>query len=416
MILIINKIKNNNLMRNIFSLSILQVVSAILSIVLIPLLARVLEPSTFGLVMFIHLITSYFIWFSEWGFSQGGAQKIAIFRSEKAILSKIFNQIYSSQLFLVILAVIPLFFTLYFFQAKYHYDILTINLILVYFILSSSIPIWFLSGIEKVTFAIVVQIYPKILALLSVIFFLKKPDDYLYYFISLILGLVIAMTHCFIEIFKTQKIFFSIVNPYTQLKENFNYFISSFTKTMTSNIIPFFLSLLTSVEIFGFYALADKIKGAILIILNPIYQSLFPRMCHIVNQKSYYSYLRKYSIFIILLILVLSLSVFFFIDYIVFYFVGIEYHYSSELIKWMIPSIIMNSLVSICFYFVLIPFNLSKSIMKVSLLNFIFILIISYPIIGLMKSYGAIIILTISEIIFLLFYIYIINKNNLLKK
>lgn len=412
----LKKFKKNNLLQNIFNLSILQVVSAGLSLALIPLLARILEPTIFGLVMFIHLITSYFIWFAEWGFSQGGTQKIAINKLNHHKLSTLFNEIFSAQLFLIILALVPLYFTLTYFQSKYQYDDLTIMIILIYFILSSSMPIWFLNGLEKVTFAIIVQIYPKIIALLFIIFFLKQPEDFIFYFVALLIGLSISILHIFFVIIKSHKIFYTFMNPFSQLKNNFNYFISSFSKTMSVNIIPFFLGVLTSIELFGFYSLADKIKGAVLIILNPIYQSVFPRMCHVINHDSYLAYLKKYSILIILIISTISIILFFSIELIITYFVGLNYITSSLYIRYMIPAILINSLVSILFYFILIPFDLSKSIMKISLFNFIFIALFSYPVINVMEVSGAIIILTISELLFLTSCLYIIFKKKLFIK
>jgi len=412
--LLIKRIKENNLFKNIFNLSILQIISAVLSLALIPILARILEPTKFGLVMLMHLIASYFIWFAEWGFSQGGTQKIATIRTNQDKLLKVFNQIYNSQLFLILIAIIPLFITLYFFKLKHEIDNIAIIVIMIYFMLSSSMPTWFLNGLEKVTFAVIIQIYPKIIALISVIFFIKKPEDYKYYFISLCLGLLFAILHSFFVIFKKQKIYFYFTNPLIQIKENFNYFISSFTKTMAGNIIPFFLGILTSIELFGFYTLADKIKGAVLIIVNPIFQSVFPRICNVVNQKSYYSYLKKYSLLVTFLIIILSLFVYLFIDYAIFYFVGSTFSQSSFYIKLMIPAIIMNCFVSILFYFILVPFNLSNSVMKVSLLNFIFIIIISYPLIFFLDIYGAIIVLSFCEFLVLVSYLYIIRKNKII--
>lgn len=291
--LITQRLLNNNLLKNIFNLSILQFLSAFLSLTLIPLLARVLEPTIFGIVMFLHLITNYFIWFTEWGFSQGGTQKISNIRSNSIQLSKCFNQIYTSQIFLIFLSIVPIFMTLLFFQAKYKFDSNAVIVMICYFILSSAIPVWFLNGMEKVTYALLTQIYPKILALLSVIFFIKKPEDFLYYFIALNLGLIFSIFHAFYIIKKNYKIKLIFSNPYLQLKNNFNYFINSFTKTLGSNIIPFFLEIVTSIEIFGFYVLADKIKGAALIILNPIYQSVFPRMCHVVKKKAIFLTLKS---------------------------------------------------------------------------------------------------------------------------
>ena len=413
--LITQRLLNNNLLKNIFNLSILQFLSAFLSLTLIPLLARVLEPTIFGIVMFLHLITNYFIWFTEWGFGQGGTQKISNIRSNSAQLSKCFNQIYTSQIFLIFLSIVPIFMAILFFQVKYKFDNNAIIVMICYFILSSAIPVWFLNGMEKVTHALLTQIYPKILALLSVIFFIKKPEDFLYYFIALNLGLIFSIFHTFYIINKNYKIKLIFSNPYLQLKNNFNYFINSFTKTLGSNIIPFFLEIVTSIEIFGFYVLADKIKGAALIILNPIYQSVFPRMCHVVKQKSYISYLKKYSIFIIFIILIICSFIFILINQIISNYIGPDYQTSSALVKLMIPSIIMSSIISIMLYFILIPFDLNKELMKVSIINFAVILIISYPIISLLNSYGAVLVLTISDFLFIVFYSNIIFKNKLLK-
>lgn len=66
-------------------------------------------------------------------------------------------------------------------------------------------------------------------------------------------------------------------------------------------------------------------------------------------------------------------------------------------------------------YFILIPFDLNKELMKVSIINFAVILIISYPIISLLNSYGAVLVLTISDFLFMVFYLNIIFKNKLLK-
>jgi len=413
--ILINRLRSNKLFKNIFNLSILQVISALLSLVLIPLLARILEPTIFGLIMFIHLITSYFIWFSEWGFSQGGTQKIASVRSNFSELSKIFNQIYSAQIVLVFLAILPLLLILIYFQAEYQYEFFLIPIIVIYFILSSLFPIWFFNGIERVTFAVIVQIYPKISALICVIFFIEQPGDFKYYFLSLILGLIIGIFQCLYSIFKVHHINFDYSNPLIQIKNNFNYFLSSFSKTMGSNIVPLFLGLLTSIELFGFYSLADKIKGAVLTILNPVYQSVFPRMCHIINEKSYYKYFKKYSLFIMIIVLFMSFFILFFIEPIINFFVGQNYQLSSTLIKLMIPAIILNSIVSIMYYFVLIPYDLSKSIMKVGLFQFLIVLTISYPLVNVLEIYGAITILTVSELLFLICYLFIAFKYKLLK-
>ena len=182
-----------------------------MSLALIPILARVLEPTIFGLVMFIHLFTSYFIWFAEWGFSQGGTQKIAINRSEHKKLEKTFNEIYSAQLFLIILLIIFIFFVINLFQTKYQFDNTLVPIIIFYFTLSSLFPVWFLNGMERVTFTVIVQIYPKFIALLCVVFLIKQPDDFKYYFISLIFGLFVGIFHSFYVSFNIPKNYKSII-------------------------------------------------------------------------------------------------------------------------------------------------------------------------------------------------------------
>ena len=412
---IITKIKDNRVLKNIFNLSILQVVSALLSLGLIPLLAKILEPKIFGLVMFIHLITNYFIWFVDWGFSQGGTQKVASIRSNLPHLSKIFNQIYTAQLFLIGISIIPLLLSFIFFQFKYQFEHQLIVVIIGYFILSSCMPIWFLNGLERVTFALLVQIYPKFIAIISVFLIIKSPNDYMYYFYALNLGLIIANFHIFFVIRKDHQITFNFADPFLQLKNNFNYFITSFTKTLGNNIIPFFLGIFTSIELFGIYSLADKIKGAVLIILNPIFQSVFPRMCNVVNQKSYKSYLKKYSIIILTINIILAICIYLLIELIIKSYIGLEYQLSSTLVKLMIPSIFLSSILSIIFYFILIPFDASNSLMKISIFQFFLILLMAPLVINIFDIYGAIISLTMSELFLVIFYLFIITKKKLLK-
>lgn len=406
------KLKKNKIFKNIFNLSILQVMSAVISLILIPLLARVLEPTMFGIVMLLHLITSYFIWFAEWGFSLGGTQQIAS-RNNSQTINHLFNQIYSSQISLALIAIIPLTIFLFFLRLEYKLSYHSQIVIVIYFLFSSILPIWFLNGLERVTFAIVVQIYPKFLALIAVIFFIHKPDDFIFYFYALILGLMTAFMHVFLDIIIKHKIYFKFMPPMIQMKKNFNYFIASFSKTLGSNLIPFILSLFTSIELFGFYSLADRIKGACLIILNPIFQSLFPRMCKIVNQKEYHSYLLKYSFLVLLLILIISLGLILFIDVFINILVGRNYIQSALISKWLIPSIILTSMVSIFYYFILIPFDLNRSIMKIGIWQLVFVLPLSFPLIYWYQIWGAIFMLTLSELFLFILYFMLSKKQKI---
>jgi len=408
-----SKIIKSKILKNIFNLSILQVISAILSLILIPLLARVLEPTQFGIVMLLHLITSYFIWFAEWGFSHGGTQQIASENNNSQTINHLFNQIYSSQISLTLIATIPLAIFLFFLSLKYDLSYYFQIILIIYFLCSSILPIWLLNGLEKVTFAIIVQIYPKILALIAVIFFIDKPEDFIFYFYALILGLLIAFIHVFVEIIIKYKINFKFVHPAVQLKKNFNYFIASFSKTLGSNLIPFILSLFISIELFGFYSLADRIKGACLIILNPIFQSVFPRMCKVVHQKEYYSYLQKYSFLVLLLISLISLGLILCIDVFINILVGVNYMQSALISKWLIPSIVLSSMVSILYYFILIPFDLHRLIMKAGIWQFLFVLSLSFPLIYWFQVWGAVITLTLSELFLFLFYFVLSKKQKL---
>ena len=231
------------------------------------------------------------------GFNQGGTQQIASNSFNKSSINNKFNYIYSSQLFLIIISILPLYLILLFYKKKYFLNFEFIHLIVLYFILSSSLPCWFFNGIEKVQLVLIVQIYPKLFGLISILFFIKNPNDYIIYFVFLIIGLIISIIHMFYVLLFNLKINFIINNPLRKIKENFNYFLTSFSKTVGANLLPFFLVTFTSLEILGLFSLADRIKGAILIIINPILQACFPRMCKLYknNQSEYSKILKKYS-------------------------------------------------------------------------------------------------------------------------
>ena len=71
------------LIRNISGLALINGLGYVCSLVIIPYLLRIYGPSNWGKLVFVSTVTNYFIWFTNWGFTQGAVKSIARIQDNK---------------------------------------------------------------------------------------------------------------------------------------------------------------------------------------------------------------------------------------------------------------------------------------------------------------------------------------------
>lgn len=407
-----SKFNQNTLIKNISGLTLFQIFSSLLSFLVLPFLANNLGIQAFGFLMFILLINNYFNWIVQWGFYTGGTRDTSVNRKDTDKINNLFCEIYSSQLFLILITSIPyIFVILYFIKAEY-FNELSYFLIFFSYIGFNLLPIWFFNGIEKINFGVLIQIYPKICILFSAFLFIEDANDINHYFLSNIVGQVIAIIHIIYALKKIHINFF-IKNPIKQLRKNYELFISSISLSLSNNTIPFLIGFLISKEILAIFIIAERIKSLFLLMLNPIYQATFPRVCMIYNDQrnTYQSFIKQLFLIMFSFILILIMISFFNIDLIIQKLFKNEFNQSSQIFRLILPAITLNFFNSFIYYFIFIPQGHDSKLMLINVFTFLITLIFSTILIYNFALIGGAYSVVLSELVVFTFMILLYFKS-----
>lgn len=136
----------------------------------------------------------------DYGSYINGTKEISINHSDRKILEEKFTTIYLSKLillFMVLLLCSVIIFLVPFF-AK---DKLQLLLSLVIVVGQFINPIWFFQGINNFKWISAINIFSKIIYVVCVFLFIKKPEDYIYINLFLGFGLIVASTVGFLWIY-----------------------------------------------------------------------------------------------------------------------------------------------------------------------------------------------------------------------
>lgn len=378
-----NKVKSEHktVIANAFSLFILQGTNYILPLILFPYLVRVLGIENFGLLAFATATIAFFRGIVAYGFDLSGTQQIAINQTEQRKITEIFNSILAVKAILVILSFILLVLLTALIDKIYvHWEVFLYTFLIV--IGDALFPTWFFQGMEKMKLITYIRIIYKSLFVLMVILMVKTQDDYI--LVPLIdgIGAILAGIAALILVKKDFNISFKFPKFYDvifQFKNSWNIFLSLMAVHFYTSINIFVLGLLTNNQAVGYYALADKIYGAIRGLLIPVNQALFPFLSkqYIQNKLSYYKMIKKISIVYFIALVSLSVLTFIFSQNIVDLISGKNFNESIGLLK--IFSITILFAIGGFYSSLLIVKSKSKDLSKITFYAMILNLMLLYP-------------------------------------
>lgn len=419
----IKKIKNfikspdtGAIIKNVLSLSTLQMLTYILPLITLPYLTRVLGPEKYGLTMFAAAFINYFKVLTDYGFNLSATKEISIHREDKTKMNAIFNSVMVIKLILGILSFIILFST-----------IMSINKFNLYFTLyiitfgtvigDSLFPVWFFQGIEKMGYITYFNIISKTVATILIFVTIRSPEDYLNLAIlnsacSIVIGLVTFFY--VVNKFKFVLKMPSIKEIKIQLIEGWYVFISSISIVLYTTSTTFILGIFTSNTIVGYYAAADKIRLAIQGLFAPIFQSIYPYL-NKVAQKSKDKALMiikielKYlgSLGLIASILTFAISPF------LVSILGSGYKQSIVILQLLSPSIFFVDIGNITLVHCMLSFNLKKTYSKIYINSSLFGLIVMLILINFYKENGAALAVSLIEGIIVLISLISLNSNKI---
>lgn len=271
--------RHKQLLENILSLSVLQILNLVLPLITLPYLMMVVGKSHYGAYAVAYSMVQYITLISAYGFGFSVTKQISQQRDDISTISRIFNSVLASKFFLAVVATIPFLFVSYFaFGAKYCFMLVLGLGIALGDMLN---PVWLYQGMENMKYMTLVNFICKLVSVVLVFIVIRESSQYLYiilmdsvgHLVAGVISLILA-----IKIFKI-KLFRPRLNDiFFQLKDGWYIFWSTIFMTLYRSSNIFILKFFVSDAMVGIYAGAEKVIKAGQVIASPISTALFPNL------------------------------------------------------------------------------------------------------------------------------------------
>lgn len=404
------------LLKNLISLTVLQVANYVLPLATVPYLVRVLGPEKYGLISFAQALIQYFILFTDYGFNLSATSQISIYRDDNKKVSQIFSAVMYIKIFFTICSALLLLMLISFFtkfRVDYHLYWLTFGMVIGNVIF----PVWYFQGIERMSYISMLNIIAKVLFTAAIFIFVRYQSDFWLVPLFNSLGFIITGIISIYLVFHKFKIRLSIVTwdvILQELKNSWHIFISNLSISLFNNTNTFLLGLFFNNIIVGYFSAGEKIIKAISAISVPISQAIYPYVSKLAQQSKEQTmrFLRKITLYIGSLMLLLTLGLFCGADILVKYILGPQYINSIQVIRIMsvLPvSIFLNNIFGTQ---IMLNFNMKQAFSRIfisaGIINLIMVLFLS----PIFKHIGVAFAISITEFyVWVMMYVYISRKG-----
>ncbi len=284
----VDPLEGSMVLRNVTSLSGLQLVTYLFPIIILPYLFRVVGPEKFGLIAFAQAFVQYFVILTDYGFNVSATREISLCHEDKIKTCNVISAVMTIKTILAFLCLLMLCIVMYF-VPKFKFDWMVYALSFGVVIGNALFPAWFFQGSESMKYTAKLNILGEFAYAFGIFFFVHRPSDYLLVptitslssLFTGLLGQYILFTRFDVS-FQLPK----LKDLHRQLLAGWNIFISVIAINAYTTTRVFAVGLLTNNSLTGFYSIAEKIAGAVQTF--PLYafsQAIFPRLSKIFHKN-----------------------------------------------------------------------------------------------------------------------------------
>jgi PST family polysaccharide transporter len=269
--------------KNVVALYGVQASRKLIPLASIPYLARVLGPAGWGEVAFVTSLAEVIAVVIEFGFTLSATRSIARNRDDASERGRIAIGVLCAQMILAAVCVaVALIASKFIPLLRDHPSLLTAGL--VYAIAQGFVPLWYFQGMERLRLLATLEVAAKLAALGLLFTFVKGPQDIWRAIaiqatspaVCVLLGLGLA--------FRTS----SVCRPRRRLlnavlREGWEMFMFRSAESLYGVANAFLLGLFAPAVVVGYFSSAEKISKATAGLVNPIRDSLYPRISHLMH-------------------------------------------------------------------------------------------------------------------------------------
>lgn len=279
-----------------------QILILLLPLVTTPYISRVIGAEGIGIYSYNYSIVNYFMLFALLGLNNYGNRSIAAVRDNKVKLSETFFNIYGLQV--LTSGVMILFYLGYI--TCFVSDYRLIAYIQLIFIISTMLDInWFFFGLEQFKLTVIRNTIVKILTVIAIFIFVKKPTDLWIYTIIMSVGTLISQL--MVWPFVKKHIIWvrpNIKGILMHLKPNLTLFVPVLAISIYKIMDKIMLGSLTTTLQVGYYENSERLISIPLSVITAVGTVMLPRMTNLVANnrsdafKAYISISLKFVMFI----------------------------------------------------------------------------------------------------------------------
>jgi len=352
--------KNKSVSENLFYNMLYQVVITVLPVLTTPYVARVLGLEANGIHSYTESIVTYFILFGTLGTSLYAVRKIAYVRENPIKLSKATVEILILKLFLM-LVTLAVFIPALCIKSKYSliYRLHIINVV------ANALDIsWFYQGVEDFKKVTLRNLLVKLLFVVSLFIFIKKPSDLPLYVLLILGSTLIGNMLMFIYLPKYVNLkIYSPLKPFSHLKESFLLFIPQITNYVYALLDRSMLGWMTNTNNVGIYDQAQRLIRIITGVLQSLGYVMMAKISNLSSNSdidSIKKYIRKSVNFTLFLAFPAFLGLIAVADDFIPFFLGKEYLEVIPTLKLLSVLLLTLSFNSILGVQILIPLKKEK--------------------------------------------------------
>lgn len=319
---------------NFFNLGFIQISNIAVQLLLFPLILRIIGIEAFGLVTVINAYSFLAGVLINFGTNQSGIKDIALAKDNNSHLSHLFFTIFHARFLLFLISVIIIL-------ALYWANISHIKYLLfaLPIILAETInPIFFFTGIEKLTLYNTANLLAKISSAAMIIFLFKQDSGAWWINFYLGMGNFLFFGAIFLyAIYKYQLKWqpITVTGVKNILKENRYLFSNNITVHLQQSFFLFVLQGFSTPLILGAYSLGDKIISSVRMMIVAFTFAIYPNVAiqYKADKTNWKQYKKKMNQWLGIIFILFAVGLFLGVDLIVQLLTGTDNELSSTYIK-----------------------------------------------------------------------------------
>jgi O-antigen/teichoic acid export membrane protein len=271
--------EKKKLIRNIFSLGIVQVSNLVFPLITLPVIARIIGPDKFGIINYAAAIIGYLTIIINYSFDMTATRQVAQAGNDTAVISHIFSNVLYSKLILMLVSIIAFVILLYTLpNLKNELPVAVYSfLICCAWVIT---PAWLYQGMQHLNRMAIFNLCTKAIFTVLVLLLVRKKEDYALQPLVLSISQIVVSVAAFIwaiRLYKIKIVAFKVADVWHTLKEGRMIFLSFVANSLYLYTSVIILGLFENPSQVGYYSAANRLVGvAQALFFMPVSQALFP--------------------------------------------------------------------------------------------------------------------------------------------